>query len=219
MFPIRDHNPSGKFPLITFLLIAANVYIFILEVTSPDTELFIRSYALIPKAVDLLDPVSLQPFVSSMFLHGGWFHLLSNMWFLWIFGDNVEAQFGKIRYILFYLFCGIFSAFIQYLTMVSSDIPILGASGAIAGVLGAYQVFFPRARIETMIVLGWYITTVQIPASFMLGYWFITQLFSGIASVAVDTVAAIGGVAFMAHAAGFAGGYLVAKTSRNSQAI
>lgn len=210
MLPIRDHNPSGRFPLVTLILIVINILAFFVEISSPDIDAFIKSYAFIPRNFDLLDLTSYQVVLSSMFLHGGWIHLLSNMWFLWIFGDNVEARLGKIVYLLFYLFCGIIAVIAQYLTMTTSIVPVLGASGAIAGVLGAYHVFFPRARIETLLTLGWYISTIEVPASLMLGYWFLTQFFSGVASVTTWTAGKTGGIAFFAHLAGFVAGYLVA---------
>lgn len=211
MIPIRDHNPSGKFPAVTIFLILVNCYVFFLELTSKNIESFIYTYALVPKAVKILSPATLWPFFTSMFLHAGWLHLLSNMWFLWIFGDNIEAKLGKIRYLLYYLIAGINGGLAQYLAAPNSTIPMLGASGAIAGILGAYMAFYPYARIETLIALGFIYTRSLIPASIMLFYWFIIQLFSGFTSILVGS-AAMGGVAFLAHAGGFATGFLMAKS-------
>lgn len=217
MFPIRDHNPSHKFPLLTIGIIAINTYLFFLELTAPDLDAFIYQYALVPKTIDLLNPVTLWPFVSSMFLHGGWLHILSNMWFLWIFGDNIEATLGHLKFIVFYLLTGFAAGLTQYLIDPSSTIPILGASGAIAGVLGGYLVLFPQAKIETLVTsFGGFLTTVNLPAYFMLFYWFATQLFAGVGSVAVG-LHNQGGVAFFAHAGGFAAGWLIMKLIRPTQ--
>lgn len=210
MFPLRDHNHSGSFPLITLLLIALNAIAFFIELSAPNPDAFIYTHALVPSTVNFSDISTLVPFITSMFLHAGWLHILSNMWFLWIFGDNIEATLGKLPYLVFYLFCGIVAGLAQYASMTTSDIPMLGASGAVAGVLGAYLVFFPHARIETLITLGPFISTTLISAQIMLGYWFIIQLFSGAASI-VDTAAVGGGVAFLAHAGGFIAGYVLAR--------
>ena len=205
MFPLKDHHPSGKFPLVNIVLIATNIYIFFKELTVLDLEAYIATYALIPANIDIASPETLTPFITSMFLHAGFLHILSNMWFLWIFGDNVEARFGHLKYLAFYLFCGIAASFIQYLFISNATLPMLGASGAIAGVLGAYLRFFPHAKIDTIIPVFGFPAIIAVPASFMLIYWFITQAFSGVASIIVAT-ASIGGVAYFAHAGGFASG-------------
>lgn len=186
---------------------------FFLELVAPNTELFIDQYALIPANVNFSNLSSLTPFITSQFLHAGFLHILSNMWFLKIFGDNVEEKFGSIFYLFIYLLSGVVGGLIQYLFSPDSTIPMLGASGAVAGVLGAYLVFFPRHQIETLIPFGFYMSTVRLSAQVMLLYWFITQLFSGVGSVAV---AQIGGVAFWAHVGGFVAGWLIAKLSRGS---
>src|SRR3989344_8128485 len=157
MFPIRDQHPSHKFPLVTILLIAINCVVFFLELTAPDPEVFINQFALTPAAINFLNPTTLVSFLTSMFLHGGWLHILSNMWFLWIFGDNVEATLGSLGFLFFYLFTGLAASLLQYFIDPTSAIPVLGASGAIAGVLGSYLVLFPRAQIETLITLGYYV--------------------------------------------------------------
>ena len=207
MFPIRDSQNSGKFPFINLSLIAVNIYFFTQELFAPNIELFIKNYALIPANVDLFRPETLTPFISSLFLHAGFLHILSNMWFLWIFGDNVEAVMGHIKYLGFYLFCGITASVVQYIFTVDSTLPMIGASGAIAGVLGAYLKYFPRNSIDTIVPIFGLPIIVAIPASLMLIYWFFTQAFNGVASIVTST-ASIGGVAYVAHVAGFASGFL-----------
>lgn len=204
MFPISDARTSGKLPLITIGLIIANVYIFFLQLTSPDA--FMLAYSLVPSHVNFANYHTLIPFITSMFLHGGFLHIASNMWFLWIFGDNVEAQIGKIPYLFLYIASGIIGGFAQYLLMSGSTIPTLGASGAIAGVLGAYFRFFPHNRIKTLVPIGFVFVT-EVPAILMLGYWFVLQLVSGVGSLGI---AEAGGVAFFAHVGGFVAGYVLA---------
>src|SRR3989338_2431290 len=151
MFPIRDSRTSGKFPYVNLAMITATIYIFFLEVTSPELNLFIARYGLIPATVDFTEIKTLRPFVTSMFLHAGFLHILSNMWFLWIFGDNVEAKIGHLKYLGFYLFCGVVANFAQFIFIPNSLLPMLGASGAIAGVLGAYLKYFPRNSVDTLV--------------------------------------------------------------------
>lgn len=207
MFPIKDHHPSGKFPFVNLSLIFANVYIFVRELTVVDLEVYINTYALVPQNIDATRPETLTVFITSLFLHAGFLHILSNMWFLWIFGDNVEARLGHVKYLAFYLFCGIAASAGQYIFISNSALPMLGASGAIAGILGAYLHFFPKSSIDTLVPIFGLPTIVAIPASFMLIYWFVTQAFSGVASIIVAT-ASVGGVAYIAHATGFLSGYL-----------
>lgn len=209
MFPLSDSLPSYKTPFITWLLILANVVLFAFEFEGG--ERFIETYALTPVQVSATDITSWYPFITSMFLHGGWFHLLSNMWFLRIFGDNVEAALGSVRYLFFYLFTGIIAGLVQYVAAPVSTIPMVGASGAIAGVLGAYLVLFSHSRISSLIFLGFYITVIDIPVAVYLPYWFVLQLFSGIGQVSAGTIATSGGVAFLAHAGGFVVGVIGAK--------
>lgn len=208
MFPIRDSVQSDKKPFITWLIISLNIFVFFLEIVHPDPESFIRQYALIPETINFFSLVSLLPFLTSIFLHAGWMHLISNMWFLKIFGDNVEAFLGHFKFLLIYLGWGITASLVQYFFLMTSSIPMLGASGAIAGVLGAYMVLLPHAKIETLFPGFW--VKAMVPAPIMLFYWFIAQLFNGAASIAVGT-AAVGGVAWWAHAGGFTTGYLTAK--------
>lgn len=207
MFPIKDHQPSGKFPFINLGLIFTNIYIFARELTVVDLETYINTYALVPQNIDFARVETLTVFITSLFLHAGFLHILSNMWFLWIFGDNVEARLGHVKYLVFYLFCGIAASFGQYIFISNSALPMLGASGAIAGILGAYLHFFPKSSIDTLVPIFGLPTIVAIPTSFMLIYWFITQAFSGIAQVVVAT-ASVGGVAYIAHAAGFLSGLI-----------
>jgi membrane associated rhomboid family serine protease len=186
MIPLRDGHPAGRFPLWTIAIIALNIYFFYLEITSPDLEAFIAEYALIPSLVDLFNPSTLWSFITSQFLHGGFLHIISNMLFLWIFGDNVEGKLGPIVFPIFYLFCGVVGGLAQYIFMPDSSIPMLGASGAIAGVLGAYFVFFKHHTVKTLIPIFGFFTVMEIPASVMLFYWIITQIFSGVASIGVS---------------------------------
>ena len=207
MFPIKDHHPSGKFPFVNLGLIFTNIYIFFKELTVIDLNSYINTYALVPRNVDFSRPETLTVFITSLFLHAGFLHILSNMWFLWIFGDNVEARLGHVKYLVFYLFCGIAASFGQHIFISNSALPMLGASGAIAVVLVAYLHFFPKSTIDTLIPIFGFPTIMAIPASFMLIYWFITQAFSGAASIVVAT-ASVGGVAYIAHAAGFLSGLI-----------
>lgn len=211
MFPIRDHNPSLRFPFVTLAIIAITSYVFFLEISAPDIEVFIRQYALIPSQVNFLNPITLLPFFYSIFLHGGWLHILSNMWFLWIFGDNVEATLGHIKYFFFYIVCGLAAGLLQYFISPFANIPMLGASGAIAGVLGAYLVLYPHHKIDTIVPFGFYISRIEIPASIMLGYWFVIQLFSGFGSIGLQET---GGVAFWAHVGGFVAGWILVRFLR-----
>ncbi|OGD95334.1 hypothetical protein A3A48_01920 [Candidatus Curtissbacteria bacterium RIFCSPLOWO2_01_FULL_37_9] len=210
MFPIRDNQNSNKFPLVNITLIGVNIYMFIQQIFVPNPEFFTLNYALIPINVNFWQPETLRPFVTSMFLHAGFLHILSNMWFLWIFGDNVEAKIGHIKYILFYLFCGIGASFIQYLFIFDSHLPMVGASGAIAGVLGAYFKFFPKNKVDTIIPIFGFPFILVLPANFILIYWFITQAFNGVATILTAT-ASVGGIAYLAHVGGFASGIIVSK--------
>jgi membrane associated rhomboid family serine protease len=137
-----------------------------------------------------------------MFMHGGWFHIIGNMWFLWVFGDNVEDEMGPVRFLVFYVLCGLAAAFAQIVTAPASLVPMVGASGAIGGVMGAYALLFPRVRVRLLIILVFYVTTITVPAIFMLGYWFLLQLLQGIPALGSEE----GGVAFWAHVGGFLAG-------------
>ncbi|TSC63154.1 MAG: Rhomboid family protein [Parcubacteria group bacterium Gr01-1014_106] len=213
MLPIRDHERSERFPFVTIGIIALNAWVFFQELTAPSLERFIEQWALIPALVDFSNLSSLLPFLTSQFLHAGIAHILFNMWYLWIFGDNVESHLGHIRFLLFYLAAGVVAGLVQFFFLVGSPIPMLGASGAVAGVLGAYWVLFPRHRVDTL-VPGFF-TTATLPASIVLLFWFIGQLFSGIGSLGVGS-AATGGVAWWAHIGGFVFGWLTAQLARRT---
>jgi membrane associated rhomboid family serine protease len=210
MIPLSDSHPAGKFPLWVILIIAVNVYVFFLEITASDFEGFVYRYALIPAEVRFLDLLSLAPFITSQFLHGGFLHIISNMLFLWIFGDNVEARIGNFLFPAFYLTAGIAAGLAQYFFMPDSPIPMLGASGAVAGVLGAYFAWFGHHKVKTLVPFFGFLTIINVPASVMLFYWIITQVLSSTFSF-MPGVRDAGGVAYFAHIGGFIFGWLVAK--------
>ncbi|MDQ3239081.1 MAG: rhomboid family intramembrane serine protease [bacterium] len=210
MIPLSDSIKSRSFPILVLLVIAINIYVFFLEITSADPEGFIRKYALIPAELSIGTVRSLLSLITSMFLHGGWLHIGSNMLFLWVFGDNIEDALGKLRFFIFYMLCGIAAGLMQYIIDPSSTIPMVGASGAIAGVLGAYWSLYPTSRINTLIPIGFFVTTAEIPAGIMIGLWFLIQLLSGSASIA-NTTASSGGVAFWAHIGGFIAGLILVR--------
>ncbi len=205
MLPIRDLNRSYSTPIVTMCIIAINVAVFFYEVSLDDysRELLIRTYGVVPARLEMTD------LITCMFLHGGWMHMIGNMWFLWIFGDNVEDVLGHWRYLLFYLGCGIAAALAETFIHPGSRIPMIGASGAIAGVMGAYIMKFPHARIVTLVTLVIFFTTIEVPAIVMLGYWLLIQLFSGAGSLA--ETGSRGGTAFFAHIGGFLMGMLLIK--------
>jgi membrane associated rhomboid family serine protease len=210
MFPISDTKRLGGFPFINISLIVITCYVFFLQLSASDPEAFIYQYALIPSAISLANPSTWFPFLSSMFLHGGWLHILSNMWFLWVFGDNVESELGHIFYLLLYIGAGLIGGIAQYVLMPGSDIPMLGASGAVAGALGAYFTLFPNNRIKTLIPVFGFVTFTNISAKFMLGYWFVLQLISGAISLPGSGTEQ-GGVAFWAHIGGFLTGLVIGR--------
>jgi membrane associated rhomboid family serine protease len=205
MFPLSDSNNPGRFPIVTFLIILANALVFFLELTAPNTDAFISQYALIPANINLGDPATLIPFVTSQFLHGGWFHIIGNMLFLWVFGDNIEGRFG-ILYLPFYLLSGIIAGLAQCLLDPHSSVVIIGASGAIAGILGSYLILFPKNLINTLVFIFFFVTIIKIPAPIILIYWFATQILSGIASISSVSQ---GDVAYFAHIGGFVFGIFV----------
>lgn len=207
MIPISDSRPAGIFPFWTILIIAINVIVFFLELTSPNPDAFISQYALIPSYVNFNDPVSLLPFITSQFLHGGWLHIISNMLFLWVFGDNVEGKLGFVLYPIFYIVCGVVAALAQYFTAPDLQIPMLGASGAVAGVLGAYFAWFSQHTVKTLVPIFGFFTLIDVPAGFMLFYWIATQFLAGAFSLGDQ----MGGVAYFAHIGGFIAGFLLAK--------
>jgi membrane associated rhomboid family serine protease len=218
MIPLRDTIRSYNFPVVNWLLIILNSLVFLYEISLPSTRLdqLILAFGVVPARMHLndpllllLNPLPLLTLFTSMFLHGGWIHILGNMWFLYIFGDNVEDRMGSARYFVFYLMSGVIAGLAQIFMSPASQAPAIGASGAIAGVLGAYLLMFPAARIITLIpiiIIPWF---VEIPAIFFLGLWFIAQLISGFQSVNITQAASnLGGVAFWAHIGGFIFGAL-----------
>jgi membrane associated rhomboid family serine protease len=218
MFPLRDSVRSQSPPLVTSLLIVVNALVFFSELGMSEQQLwgFFHTYGLVPVHV-LGDgsrgggaPLStLLPFLTGIFLHSGWLHFLSNMWILWIFGDNVEDRLGKLRYLLFYIVSGVAASLLHVVTNPSSALPVVGASGAIAGVMGAYFVLYPKARVVSFVLLIFWPVFFEIPAVVFLGFWFLTQIFSGVLSLGSANMA--GGVAWWAHVGGFvAGGLLLA---------
>lgn len=222
MVPLNDDNPTKITPYVTYGLIALNIVIFLHEISLTSSELakFVRTYAIVPRELTASfvsgDTNQILPqfltLITSQFLHGGFLHLAGNMLFLWIFGNNIEEQLGRFKYLFFYLTCGILAGLAQWFFSPQSNIPALGASGAIAGVLGAYIIRFPRARVLTIIPLGFIFYPVRIPAIFFLGFWFVQQALYGIASLNVRSNIGMegGGVAYWAHAGGFIFGVILA---------
>ena len=206
---------SPGFPYVNAALITTNALIFLYSyLTANYTDLFIIRYGLIPANVfssfedaSLADRV--YPFFTSMFLHGGWLHLIGNMLFLYIFGDNVEGRMGHFRYLAFYIVCGLIAALFQFVTNIHSVIPMVGASGAISGVLGAYMTFYPRSRILTLVPVFFFIQFIHIPAAVFIFIWFIIQFLSGLGTLSAPKET--GGVAFWAHIGGFVAGLLLAR--------
>jgi membrane associated rhomboid family serine protease len=220
VIPLRDVNPTRRRPWVTWLLIATNVWVFIYQLSlSPyATELFVRRYGVVPyRLTEDLSLLALVSPVTSMFMHGGWMHLISNMWFLHIFGDNVEDQIGKGRYALFYLMCGLAAVVAQVSIDPSSHVPMVGASGAIAGVLAGYVSLSPRARVLTLVPIFIFIQFVEIPAFFFIFVWFAIQLLGSHASLA-QVGSGMGGVAFFAHVGGFVAGLLLMPLFRQGSA-
>ncbi len=214
MIPIRDSVKSQTFPIVNIIIIILNALFFLFELSlGKDLELFIANFAVVPsnyvidgKIDAMLILIHPLPLLFSMFLHGGWLHFLGNMWYLWIFGDNVEDKLGHFRYIIFYLLCGIFASIAHIYFNIDSAVPTIGASGAIAGVMGAYVLFFPRGKILTMIPIFIFIEFIEVSAYFFLGFWILLQLFQGVFSM--SSSANSGGVAWWAHIGGFAVGML-----------
>lgn len=210
MFPLYDTARSRRIPLVNWTLVILNGFVFYHELTLNETELhrFILNWGLIPAQLALDSADSWLRILSSMFLHGGWFHIVSNMWILIVFGDNVEDRMGGARYLIFYLLSGACAALLQAFVYPASAVPMIGASGAIAGVLGAYLILFPRARIVSLVPIFFIFTLVEIPALIFLGFWFISQLFSGWLALAG---ADMSGVAWWAHIGGFMFGLVMVR--------
>jgi membrane associated rhomboid family serine protease len=228
MFPYRDENETQRLAIVTGAIIALNIFAWIVIQGAGATLPLAKSICelgLIPGELTLALPVGTRfpmgdglvcmtdpgpqylHLLTSMFLHGSWMHLLGNMWFLWLFGNNVEDSMGRLRFLVFYLICGLTAAFGQIITNPNSPVPMVGASGAISGVMGGYLILYPRVRVFTLVTLGFFITSVALPAWVMLGYWFVIQFFSGLVSFAGEG----GGVAFWAHIGGFVAGVVLIK--------
>ncbi|EQB62878.1 MAG: Rhomboid family protein [candidate division Zixibacteria bacterium RBG-1] len=210
MFPLKDDIPTEKPPIITIALIVINVLIFFYQISlGPDFQYFIVKLGAIPYEITHQSEITPEaPFpvnmtlLTSMFLHGGWLHIIGNMLYLWIFGNNIEDKLGHFKFIIFYLVSGIIASLVFVLSSPNSTVPMVGASGAIAGVLGAYLLKFPHARILTLIFLGFFVRIVRIPAVYVLGFWFVIQLIYALPSIGSNT----GGVAWFAHIGGFVAG-------------
>jgi membrane associated rhomboid family serine protease len=209
MIPLRDVIPSRTFPFFTIAFIVVNSVAFLFELSLPERALdsFLQVYGVVPVRFNWL------AVLTSMFLHGGWLHFLGNMLYLWIFGDNVEDRLGHGRFVLFYLLCGAAAALAHVFMNPSSGIPTIGASGAIAGVMGAYFVLYPQSRVLALLPLFIFWEIIEVPAILFLGIWFLMQFFSGVGSIAADAVQT-GGVAFWAHVAGFLAGIAGVLTLR-----
>ena len=193
-FPYKDDNPRVLFPFVTYGIIGLNILVFWAQFFVYGNERLISTFAFVPYEFKLFT------IFTSMFMHGGLMHIIGNMWFLYIFGDNVESILGHVRFLLFYLFCGIGAAVAQFLIQPDSTTPMVGASGAIAGVLGAYMIKFPKARVHVLAIFFIFFTTIVVPAQLVLGLWFLMQLSGGLGSLGFDTT---GGIAWFAHIGGF----------------
>jgi membrane associated rhomboid family serine protease len=232
LIPIRDDNPTFRRPIVTLILIAANAVMWLAVQGLGETGALLRSicdlglvpgellgaaapgtaFAMNENAACVVDPDPAPlSILTHMFLHGGWLHLLGNLWFLWIFGNNVEDAMGHVRFLIFYLLCGLSAAGLQILSAPDSAVPMVGASGAIGGVMGAYVLLYPRVWVHLLFWLGFFVTRIAVPAWFMLGYWLLIQLLGGAASFGRES----GGTAFWAHIGGFVAGGLLALVFRD----
>jgi membrane associated rhomboid family serine protease len=204
MIPLRDVIPSRTTPYITVTIIVLNALAWLFEVSLPQRSLnaFLIQYGVVPAFF------SAPTLITSMFLHGSWMHILGNMWYLWIFGDNVEDRLGHGRFIVFYLLCGIAAALGQIFMDPNSTLPTIGASGAIAGVMGAYFILYPQSRVLTLVFIVFFLEVIELPALVLLGFWFLIQLVNAGAIAVTASTHGSGGVAFAAHIAGFVVGAL-----------
>ncbi len=224
MFPIGDENRAQRLtPVVNYTLIAINVLVFVYQLTLPDTRFdpalqeFIFRWGAIP--IEISNGQDLFALLSSMFLHGGWLHIIGNMLFLWVFGDNVEDTMGHARYLLFYLLCGLAAGLAQVLIDANSTIPLVGASGAISGVLGAYIVLFPRGNIRTLILFSFIPIIFLWPAWVWIGVWIVLQFYNGLVSLGPQTAETGGGVAYFAHIGGFVAGAVLVLLFRDTDAL
>jgi membrane associated rhomboid family serine protease len=213
VFPLYDENPTRITPYITYGLIGMNILVFLHEVSLSGQALepFFQSYAVIPQELTTNFAQEWTTLFTSQFLHGGWWHLISNMVYLWVFGNNIEDRLGHFKYIIFYLACGALAAMCQWFVGVNSQIPSLGASGAIAGILGAYIIRFAHVKVVTLIFLGFFVTTIRVPALIIIGLFFVQNVISGLASLqaAANMSVESGGVAYWAHIGGFVFGIIL----------
>jgi len=217
MIPLRDINPRRRFPWVTVGIILLNILVFLYEFMLPSERALnalVYTWGLVPYRLMQLDVVAILTVFTSMFMHSGLMHLLGNMLYLWIFGDNVESALGSLRYTLFYLLCGVGAALGQVLVDPRSQIPMVGASGAISGILGAYLFLYPHAEVETLILFGYFTRLVRLPALVVLGMWIVTQLLSGVLSLGMQ---ATGGVAWFAHIGGFFTGVVLVSFFRRKR--
>ena len=213
-FPYKDDNPRVLVPYVTYGILGLNILVFIgqilLSISDPDLgTAIVYTFGFVPAKFSIIT------IITSMFIHGGLAHIIGNMWFLWLFGDNVESVLGHLKYFLFYMVCGIGAALGQFLISTSSQVPMVGASGAIAGILGAYMIQFPKARVHVLVILI-FITTIAVPAQIVLGLWFLMQLTGGLGTLGMDTT---GGVAWFAHVGGFISGVGLLRRFQNLRLI
>ena len=220
MVPLKDENPIKITPYVTYALIAANILVFVYELSlnSNQLDIFFHLFAVVPQeltasfnGINAQGIPEVSTLITSQFIHAGFAHIAFNMLFLWIFGNNIEEQLGKAKFLLFYLSCGAIAVLAQWFFSAMSDIPSLGASGAIAGIMGAYIIKFPQARIVTLVPLGFFFPIFRIPAVYFLGFWFVEQALNGISSFEVNASVGMesGGVAYWAHAGGFIAGVIL----------
>jgi membrane associated rhomboid family serine protease len=216
MIPLKDENPTDTFPFITIFLIVLNCFFFLIELGQGENlARFINAFGCIP--YEIVNQIDMEPFImipvnltiiTSMFLHGGWMHIIGNMLYLWIFGNNIENRLGHIRFTIFYFFVGVLASLAQILMGTSSKIPQIGASGAISGILGAYILLFPKTKIITLIPIFYFIRIIKLPAFAFLGFWIGLQIVNGFVSLSYTSQ---GGVAFFAHIGGFIAGLIFIK--------
>jgi membrane associated rhomboid family serine protease len=214
VIPLKDRNPTRRVPVVTITLIAVNAAVFLYEISLGEgLALFLQRFGAVPASIvhslnpGGLVPGALLPILTSMFVHGGWLHLIGNMLYLWVFGDNVEDKLGRPRFLVFYLLCGFTASSLHVVVDPTSATPMVGASGAISGVLGAYLLMFPGARVVTLIPIFVFLQVAELPALVVLGFWFVMQFFNGVLSLGFEA-GGMGGVAWWAHVGGFAAGLL-----------
>jgi len=222
VIPLRDINPSRSFPLVTISIIIVCVLVFLYQVLlGPYNFVFVHQWGVIPYEIthgtDIPPYAPVSPYlklITYQYLHGSFFHIFGNMLFLWVFGDNVEDKLGKLNFLLFYTLCGIFAGLLQVIFYPDSKVPLIGASGSISGVLGAYMVFFPRARIVSLVFLVFWITIIELPAVFWIGFWFFAQAFNALVSIGHPGA---GGIAWFAHVGGFLAGFFIARSFKKER--